>query len=81
MPCMADSGAEWSPEQAEEGSEKMVLRTGPEPLFSLIDDDLDGRTVPGSLSPCDCIGQRDTADEIRRLIATARATLARAMKG
>ena len=81
MPCMADSGIEWSPEQAEEGSEKMVLRTGPEPLFSLIDDDLDGRTVPGSSSPCDCIGQRGEVDEIRRLIAMVRATLARTQKG
>jgi len=81
MPSMADPGAEWSHEQAEEGSEKMVLRTGPEPLFSLIDDGLDGRTVPGSYSPCDCIGRRGEVDEIRRLIATARATLARATKG
>ena len=81
MPSMADSGIEWSPEQAEEGSEKMVLRTGPEPLFSLIDDAEHQRTVPGSSSPCDCIGQRGEADEIRRLIAMVRATLARTQKG
>jgi len=59
----------------------MVLRTGPEPLFSLIDDDLDGRTVPGSHSPCGCIIRTGDTDEIRRLIATVRATLARTQKG
>ena len=78
---LADPGADWSPEQAEEGPEKMVLRTGPEPLFSLIDDGLDGRTVPGSFSPCGCIIQRGEAGEIRRLINATRATLARVGKG
>ena len=77
---MADSGAEWSHEQAEEGSENMVLRTGPETLFSLIDDDLDGRTVPGSYSPCGCIIRQGEDADIRRLIAMARATLARSGK-
>jgi hypothetical protein len=66
--------------RSEDGRVGVVRLTRPEPLFSLIDDDLDGRTVPGAHSPCDCIGRRTDTDEIRRLIATARATLARAGK-
>ena len=78
---LADPGADWSPEQAEEGSENVVLRTGPEPLFSLIANAEHRRTVPGSYSPCGCIVRTGDADEIRRLIATVRATLVRTGKG
>ena len=66
--------------RSEDGTVGVVRLIAPDPLFSLIDDDLDGRTVPGSHSPCDCTGRMTEADEIRRLIATVRATLARAGK-
>jgi len=81
MPCMAARGPIDPPNRREDDPVDVVLPTGSDSLFSDPDDAEHQRTVPGSYSPCDCIGQRGEVDEIRRLIATARATLARAMKG
>jgi len=78
MPCMAARGPTDPPNRREEDPVDVVLPTGSNSLFSDPDDAQQRRTVPGPFSPCDCIGQRGEADEIRRLIATARATLTRA---
>ena len=77
---LADSGPDWSTEQArrvdgERGTHAVTL-----PLFSDLDDAEYRRTGPGSLSPCGCIVRMGEVDEIRRLIAMARATLARTGK-
>ena len=77
---LADSGPDWSTEQArrvdgERGTHAAIL-----PLFSDHDDAPEVRTGPGSLSPCGCIVRMGEVDEIRRLIATARATLTRTGK-
>ena len=77
---LAGAGTEWSHEKVRRGVGERGTSSDALPLFSLIDDDQDGRTVPAPLSPCGCIVRMDEVDEIRRLIAMARATLARSGK-
>jgi len=81
MPCMAVRGPIDPPKRREEGPVDVVLLTGSDSLFSDPDDAQQRRTVPGPYSPCGCMIQRGEVDEIRRLIATVRATLARTGKG
>ena len=81
---LAAPGPDWSPEQAEDGPADVVPTAGPEPLFSLIEHDgslASRRPVPVHLLPCDCVAWGSEADEIRRLIKQARATLARSGNG
>ena len=79
---LAGVGTEWSPEKVRQDSGERGTRSGARPLFSLIDDEQNTtRTVPAPSSPCGCFIPRSDADEIRRLIKAARATLARAGKG
>ena len=80
MPCMAARGPTDPLNRREEDLADVVLPARSNSLFSDRDDAEQQRTVPGPFSPCDCIGRRTEADEIRWLIATARATLARAGK-
>ena len=73
---LAGVGTEWSPEKVRQDSGERGTRSGARPLFSLIDDEQNTtRTVPAPTSPCGCIIRMDDADEIRRLIKSARATL------
>ena len=72
---LAGVGTEWSPEKVRQDSGERGTRSGARPLFSLIDDAPQERTVPPPSSPCGCIIRMDDADEIRRLIKSARATL------
>lgn len=77
---LADSGPDWSTEQArrvdgERGTRAVIL-----PLFSDLDDAPAVRTGPESLSPCGCIIRQGEDADIRRLIAMVRATLARSGK-
>ena len=72
---LAGVGTEWSPEKVRQDSGERGTRSGARPLFSLIDDAPQERTVPAPTSPCGCIIRMDDADEIRRLINSARATL------
>ena len=78
---LAGVGTEWSPEKVRQDSGERGTRSGARPLFSSIDDASQERTVPVPTSPCGCFIPLGEADEIRRLIKSARATLARAGKG
>lgn len=79
---LAGVGTEWSPEKVRQDSGERGTSSGVCPLFSLIDDGQNTtRTVPVPTSPCGCIIRMDEASEIRSLIKSARATLARAGEG
>ena len=87
---LAGTGPEWSTEKVREvvddaprGRETYALAVDDSrTLFSLIDDGQNKtRTGPVPTSPCGCIIRMDEASEIRSLIRSARATLARAGKG
>jgi len=87
---LAGTGPEWSTEKVREvvddaprGRETYALAVADSrTLFSLIDDGQHTtRTGPVPTSPCGCFIPRSEADEIRRLIKSVRATLARAGKG
>ena len=86
---LAGAGPEWSPEKVREvvddarkGRETYALAVDDSrTLFSLIDDAQDERTGPAPTSPCGCFIPLDEADEIRRLIKSTRAILARVGKG
>ena len=86
---LAGTGPEWSTEKVREvvddaprGRETYALAVDDSrTLFSLIDDGQHARTGPVPTSPCGCIIRMDEASEIRSLIKSVRATLARAGKG
>ena len=79
---LAGVGIEWSPEKVRRGVGERGTSSDTLPLFSLIDDEQNTtRTIPAPSSPCGCFIPRSDADEIRRLIKSVRATLARAGKG
>ena len=81
MPLAAPD-PEWIPNRSEDGPADVVPTAGPEPLFSLIvDDGPSRRPDPVHLLPCDCVAWGSEADEIRRLMKQARATLARSGNG
>ena len=78
---LAGTGPEWSTEKVRQDSGERGTRSGARPLFSLIDDAEHERTGPVPFSPCGCFIPLGEADEIRRLIKSTRAILARVGKG
>ena len=81
MPLAAPD-PEWIPNRSEDGPADVVPTAGPDPLFSLIvDGERTRRPDPVHLHPCDCVAWGSEADEIRRLMKQARATLARSGNG
>ncbi len=78
---LAGTGPEWSTEKVRRGVGERGTSSDTLPLFSLIDDAQDERTGPVPFSPCGCIIRMDEASEIRSLIKSTRAILARVGKG
>ena len=84
---LAGTGPEWSPEKGRKVVDdsprgRALAVDDSRTLFSLIDDGQNTtRTGPVPTSPCGCIIRMDEASEIRSLIKSVRATLARAGKG
>ena len=84
---LAGAGPEWSPEKVREVVDdsprgRALAVDDSRTLFSSIDDGQNTtRTGPVPSSPCGCIIRMDEASEIRSLIKSTRATLARVGKG